>query len=116
MRRPKLSSRRGGRDDATLLVVRVMLPSALSVSLLPNGGSVHYEIRLFGLLKALQSSERSLLLLRVDQVRNSAVAFEIRNYRTTCICAALGSPCQDHRLLSGLLFAGLSPPLSSLTS
>jgi hypothetical protein len=34
MRRPPLSSRRGGRDDGTLLVVRAMLPSALSVSLL----------------------------------------------------------------------------------
>jgi hypothetical protein len=47
-----------------LRVLRAMLPSALLVSLL-FGDSVHYEIHLFGLLslKALQSSERSLLLL-----------------------------------------------------
>ena len=47
------------------LAVRAMLPSALSVSLL-LGGSVHHGIRLFGLLKVLQSSDRPLLC-GVDQ-------------------------------------------------
>jgi hypothetical protein len=48
-----------------------MLLSALSVSHSLCGGSVHYEIRLdSGSTKALQSSERSLLVERMDQVRN----------------------------------------------
>ena len=81
-----------------------MLPSALSVSPLLVG-SVHYEIRLFGLLKALQSSDRSLLL---DEGGLSSLAqspLELRNDRVTYAYAALGAPCQDHRLLSSLVAA-----------
>ena len=60
MRRPKLSSRRGGRDDTTRwLPVPCFHPHFREPA---PCWLVHYEIRLFGLLKALQSSDRSLLL------------------------------------------------------
>jgi hypothetical protein len=40
---------------------------------------VHYEIRLFGNSKALQSSDRSLLAEGVDQVRMAQSPHEIRS-------------------------------------
>src|SRR5215207_9025929 len=62
MRRPSLSRATWRPRRQYTLATRAMLPSALSVSPL-FGDSVHYEIRLDSdYLRALQSSERSLLL------------------------------------------------------
>jgi hypothetical protein len=58
--------------------LRAMLLSALSVSHTLFGDSVHYGIRLLK-LKALQSSDRSLLLLEEDQVRIAQSPLEIRS-------------------------------------
>jgi hypothetical protein len=110
MRRHILSSRRGGSvswPSATVSALRAMLLFALS-------GSSHTlrwlgaydEIRLFE-LRALQSSDRSLLL-KEDQVRNCAVALRDpkRVRATTAVAhrhasATLGPSalCQDDHLL-----------------
>jgi hypothetical protein len=84
--------------SATASVLRAMLLSALSMSLL-LGGSVHYEIHLFE-LKALQSSDRSLL--SDGPSSHSALTFrsEARSGKPYLCHFTLGSlPCRDLHLL-----------------
>src|SRR5215217_3198192 len=108
MRRPSLSRATWRPRRQYALATRAMLPSALSVSPLLVG-SVHYEIRLFGLLKALQSSDRSLLL---DEGGLSSLAqspLELRNDRVTYASAArVAVPGSSPPLFSGrrLIVAG----------
>ena len=77
-----------------------MLPSALLVSLL-FGDSVHYEIHLFGLLKGVQSSDRSLLLAEGGPSSHCAVALSRSEAigHTEAVRFALGALRQDHHLL-----------------